>query len=497
MTFSRTLMMTSAIAWAAATPALADLTAEQVLEDQLKQMAAYGLEAEVSSQSRDGDTLIVDGLVATAAFPEGSFDMTIGGAMFTEQGDGTVVITYPDEIPVTISGSSEDGEEFEMVMSMTQVGTRTVVSGIPEEIRYDFTAEEFSISDISFTAPEEAAEMDMDVVMTLTGLSGTMELSGGTVRDYTANFAFDAVSALISGAPEGEGTFSVDFTGQDVVADYTGQLAKQTLMGSFAQSIAAGNRTVGKATHGPLTYSISGDAPEGSFETAFAVGSGTFDFRMDENGLDYGGTSSDMTASIGGSAIPFPPMTFRMQETGGRFALPVVPSEDEQSFALQTRMVGLELDPMLWGMFDPSGQLPQDPATLVIDLDGDVVLTEDIFDPAVAEELMGPPGQINALNINEIRLSLAGAKLTGDGDFSFNNDAGMPVPSGVVNLMLVGGNGLLDTLVAIGLLPEEQAMGARMMMGLFARPGDGEDTLVSTIEVKEDGSVLANGQRIQ
>ncbi|MGI9393360.1 MAG: DUF2125 domain-containing protein, partial [Boseongicola sp.] len=69
--------------------------------------------------------------------------------------------------------------------------------------------------------------------------------------------------------------------------------------------------------------------------------------------------------------------------------------------------------------------------------------------------------------------------------------------AGVANLMLVGGNGLLDKLVGMGLLPDEQAMGARMMMGLFARPGDGPDTLVSTIEVNEDGSVLANGQRIK
>ena len=36
-----------------------------------------------------------------------------------------------------------------------------------------------------------------------------------------------------------------------------------------------------------------------------------------------------------------------------------------------------------------------------------------------------------------------------------------------------------------------------MMTGMFARPGDGEDTLVSTIELKEDGAVLANGQRIR
>lgn len=111
--------------------------------------------------------------------------------------------------------------------------------------------------------------------------------------------------------------------------------------------------------------------------------------------------------------------------------------------------------------------------------------------------MTGAPGQLNAVNVNEIKFSVAGAELTGDGDFSFNNDGPIPVPAGVINLMLTGGNGLMDTLVAMGLLPEEQAMGARMMMGLFARPGDGEDTLVSTIEVNEDGSVLANGQRIK
>jgi hypothetical protein len=35
------------------------------------------------------------------------------------------------------------------------------------------------------------------------------------------------------------------------------------------------------------------------------------------------------------------------------------------------------------------------------------------------------------------------------------------------------------------------------MMGLFARPGEGPDSLVSKIEVNAQGHVLANGQRIQ
>lgn len=491
-----TLMMTSAIALATASPAFADLTAEQVLADQIRQMEVYGLDAEVTGQSRSGDTLTVDGLSMTATIPEGAFDVTIGGAFFTELGDGTVAITYPDEIPVTLSGEA-DGEAFEMVMTMTQTGTRTVVSGTPEEIRYDFSADTFSLADVRFNAPAEAAEMDMDAGFTLTGLSGMMELTGGTLRDYTAQFAMESLSGLISGAPEGEGTFNVEFTAQDIAADYTGRLAQQELLGSFADAVMAGNQTNGTATHGPATYAISGDGPDGSFEGAAAIGSGSFDFRMDKDGMSYGGVSKDMTLSVGGTAFPMPPMTFKMAESGGRVAIPIVPSEDEQGFALSMTMAGLEIDQMLWGMFDPAGQLPRDPATLVIDVDGDVVLAEDIFDPKVAEELMGPPGQINGLNVNEIRLALAGAELTGDGDFAFNNEMGMPMPSGIMNMMLTGGNGLLDTLVGMGLMPEEQAMGARMMMGLFARPGDGEDTLVSTIEVNEDGSVLANGQRIK
>lgn len=497
MKLTRSLMMTSAAAMIAASPALADLTAEQVLADQLKQMDTYGLNIEVTGQSRSGDTLTVDGLAASAELPEGGFEMTMGGAFFTELGDGTVAITYPDEIPVTLSGTSDEGEAFEMVMTMTQSGTRTIVSGTPEEIRYDFTSDSFSIAELKFNEPAEAAELDLDLSFTLTGLSGMMELGGGTVRDYTAQFAFETITGLVSGTPEGEGTFNFEFSGQDIAADYTGRLAKQELMGSFAEAISNGNRTNGKASHGAVTYNVTGDGPQGSFEMAAAIASGLIDFNMDQTGLSYGGTSTDMTMTVGGSAIPFPPMTFKLAESGGHFAMPVVPSENEQGFALRMSMVGLELDQMLWGMVDPAGQLPRDPATLIIDVDGDVVLTEDIFDPEVAEDLMGPPGQVNAVNVNEVKLNLAGAELTGDGAFTFNNETGMPMPSGVLNMMLTGGNGLLDTLVGMGLVPEEQAMGARMMMGLFARPGDGEDTLVSTIEVNEDGSVLANGQRIK
>ena len=74
---------------------------------------------------------------------------------------------------------------------------------------------------------------------------------------------------------------------------------------------------------------------------------------------------------------------------------------------------------------------------------------------------------------------------------------GFPKPVGSVDIMLEGANGLIDRLVAMGFVPDEQAMGARMMLGLFGVPGNSPDTLSSTIEFNEDGQILANGQRIR
>jgi hypothetical protein len=92
--------------------------------------------------------------------------------------------------------------------------------------------------------------------------------------------------------------------------------------------------------------------------------------------------------------------------------------------------------------------------------------------------------------------------VTGAGAFTFDNTdtttfPGVPAPTGQLDLKIVGANGLIDKLIQLGFLPEDQAMGARMMMGLFAKPVEGqEDTLTSTLEFKDKG-FYANGQRLQ
>ena len=66
-----------------------------------------------------------------------------------------------------------------------------------------------------------------------------------------------------------------------------------------------------------------------------------------------------------------------------------------------------------------------------------------------------------------------------------------------VNLKAVGLNGLLDKLMAMGLIPEDQMMGARMMLGMFAKVVEGEpDTMTSAVEFK-DKHLFVNGMQLQ
>jgi hypothetical protein len=404
-----------------------------------------------------------------------------------------------ESVPVLADVTNPEGETAQVGFVLRQPGLSMIASGDADLIRYEFEGPEMSIGEMTISGPEvpEAFAMDMD--FTATGLSGYAEIGSGEMRAFDSVTNIDAMAMLIDFAdPTGEeGRVEVRFELQDMMQATNGQIGQLELDMSAAEMIESGLRQTGTATYGPVQYTIAADTPDGAFQIAASAASGTLDMAFDENGINYGGTNLDATMTLSGDMIPFPPLTFSMAESGGRFAIPLVPSDESQGIELVMRLVDLKVDDMLWGMIDPTGVLSRDPATVVLDLSGMVTLTEDFTDPEYVEKPESPPGQIDALNVNELTVSIAGAELTGDGAFTFDNSTPMPTPSGTANLALTGANALMDSLVSMGLLPEDQAMGARMMLGLFARPGDGEDSLVSTIEVKEDGSILANGQRIK
>ena len=199
--------------------------------------------------------------------------------------------------------------------------------------------------------------------------------------------------------------------------------------------------------------------------------------------------------------------------------LPVTASDQPQPFTLAYSLSGLTMGDAIWGLFDPQAKLPRDPAGLTVDLSGNALVGRDLLDPALAEKMQreqdpaasgdlaagnpadqpaGPdmPFAPQDLTINRIALDAVGAKADLTGQLAFGDTPNEPV--GKIQGSFTGLNTLLETLSAMGLLPQEQLMATRMMLAMFARPSDSDpETMTTEIEFREGGSIFANGQQVK
>jgi hypothetical protein len=154
-------------------------------------------------------------------------------------------------------------------------------------------------------------------------------------------------------------------------------------------------------------------------------------------------------------------------------------------------------------MIDPGAAFKHDPATVIVDTYGLITLAQDLTADATAITSMDPnaAGQLNALEVPNITVKAGGAELTAQGSFSFDYSdmttfAGVPAPTGKIDVKATGLNALIDTLVAMGLVPQDQADQGRMMVAMFANTSATADEMTSTLEFK-DKHFFANGQQLQ
>ncbi|MDH3263223.1 MAG: DUF2125 domain-containing protein, partial [Paracoccaceae bacterium] len=305
----------------------------------------------------------------------------------------------------------------------------------------------------------------------------------------------------LSGTDEASGKFDFTMSFDDLSGNSEAFLPEDGNVEDMAAFLREGFAASGEVRYGANSYTFKGDIEGSQTEGSGGDGGGAFEFALDDSGLRYGVESRDASFTMRSSDIPLPEVSFAYEEGAFRLTMPVSASDGPQDFGLLTAVRGLTIHDSIWALFDPMAALPREPATVAFDIAGQARWLIDIFNPEAAA-MTAPPGELHAVTLRDLEVSLVGAELTGTGAFTFDNSdmatfEGMPRPEGSADLKLVGGNGLLDKLVGMGLIPEDEAMGFRMMLGLFARPGEGEDTLVSKIEVNGNGEVLANGQRIR
>lgn len=485
--------------------AFADISAQEVWGAWKDQMAQYGYTVS-ADESQSGDTLTLSNIAMHIDMPEnnGTVDVTLGGLSFRDNGNGTVQIMMPEQMPVAVHVDTKGEDPVDVVATLKNQGMDTVVSGTLDNLSTTYSVAKTSVELVSVTAKGKTETLG-PVVINLTNASGTSVTQKGAMVSIQQSFSAEALDYLVDiTVPEGKGG-RVYLKGGllGLSGESTSKSPEGVDLQDMDAAMKAGFGFDGGFTHTGGSMQFEFDEKGNNTIGQTTSTGGAFRIAMDAGRLIYDVMSSGLGVELSGADLPLP-VSLRMQQAGFKLAMPLMASDELQDFQIAVTLADFTMADMLWGSFDPSGQLPRDPATVAIDVTGQTKLTKDLLN----EKQMGgmvetqAPGEIHAAQINALTVRVAGADLTGDGAFTFDNTDmvsfdGIPRPEGALNLRLLGGNGLLDKLVAMGFVPEDQAMGVRMMMGLFAIPGDGPDTLTSKIEVTADGHVLANGQRLK
>ncbi|MEM9581976.1 MAG: DUF2125 domain-containing protein [Pseudomonadota bacterium] len=500
MTQYSRILTTTALLSVLATGAFADVTAKEVWDSFKVQISAYG--QLTADESQSGDTLAITGITTRSDVDGVVTETTMGGTInFRELGDGTVSIELPADMDINISVIGDDAPPVGLNMMLKQENMQIIASGTADNMTHEFNAPSLTYLIDAIDVGGEAVTGNMNLTMTDT--VGSWVTSGSEIQRNVANYTSAALT--IKGQFSEPGTsngFVVDATINDLTAQTDTMMPEGFADLPPEEMFTSGFGVDGTLTYGATTFATQVTDDSQPVNVNGTIESGTFDFGMDGEAVRYNTSTKNMTTSGTIPGMPFPPVEVNMDSSSFKFAMPLGQTEEAQNFGLGVTMIGFTVSDFLWAMVDPAQQLPRDPANVVLDITGKANWLVDIFDPEAMANAGPAPGKIESLTLNDLEVTVAGASLTGKGDFTFDNDdlqtfGGVPRPQGAIDLAMSGGITLLDKLTAMNLVPQEQAMGIKMMSGLFAKPGAEPDTLTSRIEIDPSGSILANGQKIQ
>ncbi|KAJ57455.1 hypothetical protein ACMU_02825 [Actibacterium mucosum KCTC 23349] len=492
--------------------AMADVTAEDVWNNLVTAGDLYG-EQFSGSIAKNGNITQVSDLNASVVLPDGTFKISLGGMSMTERGDGTVLLQFDASSDVEIEGDMTSiGESFKLSGKMNVSGLDAVASGEPGNLTYTYAVPNANVTLTDFKLEfdglsEEDVNADVTVSIDMTEFNSVYQIdtTAGLTSSGNANYggvSIDVDAEIVEGGEAGTMSFNIDIA--DLLGTFDFTLPNKAAAPDLPSLIEAGLDMVYTLTMGASNTSMSVDAPDEQFAFNSTSTGGKLDSVVNTKTLSYGFESTGTNMALSGSDIPFPEVTAGIGRMALGLTMPSGVLAEDGDVGLEIALEDVTIADFLWGLFDPTGKLPRDPATVAVELSGKGKLLVDIYDPQALETMAfgGMPAELANIDIDRLEVRAAGAEATGSGGFTFDNTdlatfPGMPRPEGSASIRMTGVNGLMDNLVALGLLPKDQVLGARMMMGIFARPGEGPDTLETELEVTADGAVMANGQSLR
>ncbi len=489
-----------------ASPALADVTADDVWANLQAQARATGGSLD-ATLSRTGETLTVDGVQIDWTLPEGigQVTLTTPGYAMIEQGDGTVQIIYPTTQSYVLD-MLIDGERASVEVGLETAASVTTASGDPGDISYGAQMSS-DMSGYFQVASEDEGPIRFD-----------FDLAGGGM-DFSYRVTEGPLLTIAGQSTATPATFDIQMAmGPDVTGVVAGEVGASN--SQFEIRLPADGfdlLDVAAALRAGLLFDMTSVMESNSYSTrVFLYGqpfseeerwSGRTENRLalDADRLIYDLTGADTAIMMRGeNDLDLPvDIAFEAAAASVHIDVPVSGRDSPQDFDLRINAEGLRMGAGLWALFDPAKAIPRDPATFGIDLSGTVLNRVDLLD---FRQFMGdvsrlPEPELLSLTLSRFIMTGAGTETTGSGAFTFDNSDmesfdGLPRPEGRADFEASGIEGLIETLVSMGVMTQDDAFGARMGLGMVTDMV-GDDSYRSEVEINAEGHVIVNGQRLR
>ncbi|MEZ5714730.1 MAG: DUF2125 domain-containing protein [Paracoccaceae bacterium] len=502
--------LAAALALPLAQPALADLTPDDAWAIWTAQATALGLSLD-ATETHEGAALQIGKITLSGQLPDeaGSFYLSFTGPRFEPAANGAVSVLMAETVHWDFGGALKGEGSLNGSVTQRCDGALATMTGTPQATVTEQTIDKCTFTLTSVSLNGEALDLPSSAVRIVlnqglnrveTALDDThLRLKKNSqLASYDLSYHLELPDKGKTGVFEGGGSAS------DVDQSSELTLPKDGIdpLGLHDQ-LRAGLSVVVRVTSGAGS-SFQRVTQDGTVIQDQTSNQGASDFylTLDSTGFSEGGTMGAFSTRMTGPELPFP-VALSAEGFDVLLKVPLLMGEGQDAnFRIALRQLTLGDD--LWALFDPAGKLPRDPMSVAFDLGAKVSILYDFLDIRALMAGAKPPEMpvmVKTARLGDLRIAGAGAELTGQGDVTLDYTDmetfdGLPAPEGQAAVTITGAQGLLDKLVELGLLPEEQAMGTRMMLAMFTKPS-GDDSVTSEVEIRKTGEVTVNGQRVK
>lgn len=307
----------------AATPALADLSAEDVWSSWKNMAEGYG-QTVSGTERRQGDRLTIGDLILSSTLPEGgAVTAELGELVFTERDDGAVEIAMPDSFPIEIGAVGSDSETVEMGMTVAQQGLSMVATGTPDEIAYDMAAPGLRMTLDSMRVDGEPVDATMDIALEELAAAYTVARGAATGVEGTVDVA--ATRFVLAAEDPAQG-MAFDYQGavREIRSTVSSSVPRGMQDASLGRLLSAGLTASGRVDHQGLDY--AGTIRDGGDRTEIAArfGPGSVDYDLDRGGVLYDVRSENGQVSFAGADLPLPQVEIGFDDSSFRIEMPLV-----------------------------------------------------------------------------------------------------------------------------------------------------------------------------